>query len=166
MNTEKSDKFIKEWTQKVNPLKRASFTRQRTFKTSPEKLFRLLCPTTEYDWLPGFERELLHSNSGYAEYNAVFKTSLFGAEEIWICSRYEPNKTIEYTRVSEDFSGKLDISLVDNSNGTVTGTWVMTLSALNKNGNQPVTDLESGQKQFAEILDQLDHYINTGEMIS
>ena len=166
MNTEKSDKFIKAWRQKENPLKRASLVHQRTFKTSPEALFRLLCPTTEYDWLVGFECELLHSNSGYAEYNAIFRTSLFGADEIWICSHYEPNKSIEYTRVSEDFSGKLDISLVDNCDGTVTVTWVTILSALNENGNQAVAELKNSQKRFAEIIDELEHYVNTGEMIS
>lgn len=102
MNTERSDNFIREWTGKVNPLDRATVTCQRTFTTSPEKLFRLLCPTTEYDWIAGWKCELLHSNSGCAEYNAVFRTNFFGLEEIWTCTRYEPNKAIDYCRVSKD----------------------------------------------------------------
>lgn len=76
MNTEKSDKFVKEWTKRTNPLSRANITCQKTFRTSPEKLFPLLCPTTEYDWIPNWNGELLHSKSGLAEYNAIFKTKI------------------------------------------------------------------------------------------
>jgi len=166
MNTKKSDKFVNEWVEKVNPLKRASATVQRTFNTSPEILFRLLCPTTEYDWIPNWTSELLHSNSGYVEYNCIFRTKFFGSEEIWICTRYEPNKAIDYSRYSRDFSVKMDISLTDNCDGTVTGRWVMTASALNENGNTAVAELKSAQQHIEELIDTLEHYVNTGEMIS
>lgn len=166
MNTQRSDNFIEEWTGKVNPLKRASVAFQRTFNTSPEKLFRLLCPTTEYDWIPNWNCELLHSNSGRAEYNAVLRTSFFGPEEIWVCTRYEPNKAIDYSRTSRDLSGKMDISLTDNRDGTVTGKWVMTASALNGDGNTMVAGLESARQHVEELLEALAHYVNTGEMRS
>lgn len=52
MNAKKSDKFIQEWTNQAKPLSRAIVTCEKTFKISPEKLFPLLCPTTEYDWIP------------------------------------------------------------------------------------------------------------------
>ena len=64
MNTERSDKLAAEWTRKKNPLVRASVACERRFNTTPAKLFPLLCPTTEYDWLPGWECELLHLASG------------------------------------------------------------------------------------------------------
>ncbi len=67
MNTDKSDKLAQEWAEKTNLLKKASITLQRTFNTSPGTLFPLLDPTTESDWIPGWNCDLLHSNSGYAE---------------------------------------------------------------------------------------------------
>lgn len=165
MNTDKSDKIAKEWAEKTNPLKRASVTLQRTFNTSPETLFPLLCPTTEYDWIPNWNCDLLHSNSGYAEYNAIFKTNFFGFEETWICTRYEPNKAIDYSRTSENICMKSDISLTDNCDGTVTGRWVITASALNENGNKMVDELgTTSRQQHEKGLDALEHYLNTGEM--
>ena len=163
MNTARSDEFVREWTSKANPLKRASVTLQRTFETSPEKLFRLLCPTTELDWIPKWHCELLHSSSGYAEYNAVFRTNFFGFEETWICTRYEPNKAIEYSRTADDICLKLDISLTDNCDGTVTGRWVNTASALTERGNTLLAEWESAWQRH-EGLDVLEHYVKTGEM--
>lgn len=166
MNTEKSDRIVKAWRQQPNKLPRAQFVNQRTFNTSPEALFRLLCPTTEYDWLPGFECRLLHSESGYAEYNAVFETNVFGPEETWICTRFETGKAIDYASVSEHSCGKLDISVVDNGDGTVTGMWIVTRSALTEEGNMTKAEIEQARAHFVKILDWLEHYINTGEMVS
>ena len=166
MNTGRSDSIIKAWHQRTTVLDRFSFTCRRTFNTSPEVLFPLLCPTTEFDWLPGFECELLHSKSGYAEYNAVFKTNVFGPEEIWICTRYETNKAVDYASVSEDTCGKLDISLVDNCDGTVTGTWVVTRSALTPELRWSKAEIEQGKARLSQILDWLEHYITTGEMVT
>lgn len=166
MNTEKSDRIVEAWKQQTNTLQRARFVNQRTFRSSPETLFRLLCPTTEYDWLPGFECDLLHSESGYAEYNAVFNTNVFGPEETWICTRFETAKAIDYASVSEHVCGKLDISVVDNGDGTVTGIWIVTRSALTENGNMTEAEMQQAQARFVQILDWLEHYVNTGEMAS
>ena len=102
MDTEMSDRFVEQWKKAVNPRKRASCTCERTLRTSAEAFFRLLCPTTEYDWIPNWTCELLHSDSGYAEYNCIFRTSFFGREEVWVCTRFEPNKAIEYARTAKD----------------------------------------------------------------
>lgn len=164
MNTYISDKFITNWNQEKNLLRRGSVQIRRTFKVEATSLFRLLCPTTELDWLPGWNCDLLHSNSGYSEYNVVFRTNFFGPEELWICTHYEPGKAVEYARYSKDFCGKLDISLIDNCDGTVTGSWVATISALNEDGNQVVAHLGEGKKHLEECIDYLEHYVTTGEM--
>ena len=166
MDTERSDKFIAEWKNRVNPLQRASTAFQRTFKTSPESLFPLLCPTTEYDWVPNWSCDLLHSNSGRAEYNCVFRTRFLGPEELWICTRYEPNRAIDYARSSSDVTSKLEIRLTDNCDGTVTVTWVMTMSALNENGNAVVAQKEAARERIEMALTALEHYVNNGVMIS
>jgi len=166
MNTKESDSLIKAWHQRAVALERFSFTCRKTFKTSPEVLFPLLCPTTEFDWLPGFECELLHSKSGYAEYNAIFSTNVFGPEEIWVCTRYEANKAVDYSSVCKESCGKLDITLVDNYDGTVTGTWVVTKSALCPDIHWTKTEIEEGRARLAQIIDWLDHYVVTGEMAS
>ncbi len=164
MNTVRSDRFVGSWLESDRPLRRTTITFQRTFNTSPEILLRQLCPTTEYDWLPGWKCELLHSKSGYAEYDAVFKTTFFGPEEVWVCTRYEPGRAIAYTRVSADFCAIFEANLSENPDGTVTATWVETLSALTEQGNGIVAEAESMRERFFDIFDSLDHFVQTGEL--
>jgi hypothetical protein len=165
MNTEHSDLFVMRWREKSNPRKRATVAVERRFNATPDKLFPLLCPTTEFDWLPGWNCELLHSKSGYAEYNAIFRTDFFGFEEIWVCSHYEPGKAIEYCRFSQDLCAVMEIKLVDHMDGTATGRWVITLSALNEQGNAMVEELESKYQGMDKPLDAIAHYVDTGQML-
>jgi hypothetical protein len=164
MNTQQSDKIVQQWQTTPNPLKRGAIRYGRDFNTTPLELFPLLCPTTEYDWLPGWNCELLHSESGYTEYNVVFKTRFFGAEELWVCTRFEPGRAIEYARTAENYCAKMDIHLADNGDGTTTGTWMLTVSALKEQGNQAVAALESAPSEMMQILGTLAHYVEHGEM--
>jgi hypothetical protein len=166
LDTTRSDRVYDEWSKNPSPLKRACVVQQRDFKTSAEILFPLLCPTTEYDWIPGWSCQLLHSDSGYAEYNVVVRTSFFGSEEIWVCTRYEPNKAVEYTRFSQNYCAKMEISLVEHGDGITRGTFVMRTSALNPDGNQAVEELESAGEQIEGLLGVLEHYVVTGKMAS
>lgn len=166
MDTTKSDIFVKDWKNGTRTFKRGAFTVQKNFKVTSKELFALLCPTTELDWIPHWKCELLHSISGYAEYNAVFKTTFFGTEEVWVCTRYELNKAIDYARWSKDLTSKLDIHLTDNCDGTVTGRWVVTASALTEEGNKLISKLEKGKKHLETVLDGLDYYIRNGIVVS
>ena len=71
MNTQRSIEPLKVWEERESPLKKGCFTTERTFRTSQDSLFALICPTREYDWIPGWSCDLLHSDSGYAEYGTV-----------------------------------------------------------------------------------------------
>ena len=44
-----------------------------------EKVFPLLCPVREYEWIDGWSCRLVHSESGFAEKGAIFTTG-FRAE--------------------------------------------------------------------------------------
>jgi hypothetical protein len=53
----------------------------------PERVFPLLCPVREVDWLPGWR----HSQSGVAENGCVFGTpNEDGTETIWVVADYDP----------------------------------------------------------------------------
>ena len=163
LTTHESEAIATNWRATANPLQRASITCSRVFNATPEVFFKLLCPTTEYDWLPDWRCTLLHSESGYAEYNAAFTTQLFGSEELWVCTRYEPNIAVDYSRTSRHACSKMDIRVMDNGNGTVTGTWVLSTSALDEDGNPVVARLSDLRSQMEDVFDALEHYLNTGE---
>jgi hypothetical protein len=158
MNTQKSEKKVIELKEKI-PYLRKCMTHIQTFQTSADKLFPLLCPTTEYDWIDGWNCELIYSKSLYQEYNLIFKTDFFKLEEVWVISRFEPNRAIEFTRFSQDLSIKADISVSDNLDGTSTGHWSINATALTKAGNTMLGNQTNETKQMELLIDALDHYI-------
>lgn len=66
---------------------------------TPDKVFPLLCPVREADWLPGWQYRLIYSESGVAELGCVFTTpnppgsaspNRDTAETTWIVTDYDP----------------------------------------------------------------------------
>jgi len=92
MTAFKGNRIVHEFTQ-TNP-------------AGPEKVFPLLCPVREADWLPGWNYRLIYSNSGVAELGCVFTTpnplgsaapDRVSAETTWIVTDYDPgNFRIHY----------------------------------------------------------------------
>jgi hypothetical protein len=57
----------------------------------PEKVFPLLCPVREADWVPGWRYRTIYSQSGLAELGCVFCTlDEDGSETTWIVTEYDP----------------------------------------------------------------------------
>lgn len=72
------------------------------FQASPDKIFPLLCPVREYEWIEPWQCEILHSDSGFAEKNCVFRTRFAGesSDDVWVINDNEPNKEIEFIRIN------------------------------------------------------------------
>lgn len=130
-------------------------------------IFPLLCPTREYDWIPGWQCTLLYSESGFAEELCVFtKINDIGSKETWICTRYEPNKAIQYTRFSEEMLGRLDITLLSEQSNNSRWHWQETLISLNEAGYTFLLNhtQEQSQTKFERINLLLEYYIKHGRM--
>ena len=84
LNTVLSGKIVKEWKEKGPKYLRRVITFSKKFETTPDVVFPLFCPTTEFDWMEGWHCEMVYSKSLYAEYNAIFKTDYFGFPETWV----------------------------------------------------------------------------------
>ena len=166
MSRQKSDALAQAWKTKENHLRRISLTEQRRFQATPDNIFPLLCPTTELDWLPGWDCELMHTKSGYSEFNCIFKTGFMGFDELFICTRYEKNHAIDYLRISEHACGKLEIKLIDHCDGTTTTIWLIILSALDENGNDMLKHISETSDLFDNVLDSLEYYLKYGDMIN
>jgi len=53
-------------------------------------IFPLLCPKREEEWIPGWECDVICSNSGYNEENAIFRTlKPYGTELYWYTITYD-----------------------------------------------------------------------------
>lgn len=159
MNTALSGKKLEELSAKGPQYERKVITHRQTFDTTADKLFSLLCPTTEYDWMDGWHCELVYSQSLYHEYNAIFKTNYFNMEEVWVVSHFQPNRIIEFVRVSEHVSVKVDARICDNLDGTCTGDWIINATALTEQGNEALRQMKPEDEPIGVLIDALDHYV-------
>jgi hypothetical protein len=98
----------------------------------PERVFPLLCPVRETDWLPGWQAEVLHSRSGVAELGCVFTTrDEDGRQRIWTVSRYEPGAgVIQFVQFLAGLAViRLDIRVVPEGGGS-RARWTYTVLGL------------------------------------
>lgn len=68
---------------------RVTRTFTQTLVAGPERVFPLLCPVREADWLDGWDPIAVFSNSGVAEPDCVFLTEADPHPAIWFVTRHE-----------------------------------------------------------------------------
>jgi hypothetical protein len=91
----------------------------------PSKVFPLLCPVREADWLDGWDPLVVYSQSGAAEPDCVFLTEATPSNAIWFITRHEPsNGFVEMIKITPAVTTcKLTIQLRpagDGSEATIT----------------------------------------------
>lgn len=63
---------------------------RQTINSTPGKVFPLLCPVREADWLDGWRFNMIYSESGVVEEGAVFNTPYDGeADTVWIVTKHD-----------------------------------------------------------------------------
>jgi hypothetical protein len=134
----------------------------------PEQVFPLLCPIIEYKWLVHWRCDLLHSTSGTAEEDCVFRTaSPQGGAMTWVVSRYAAPRRIEFTCfVSETYVFRLKIALAPEGASTRLD-WTHRWLALGPEGDAWLAKWsEAEHKKGMNFLQRaLTHYLATGEML-
>jgi hypothetical protein len=132
------------------------FERSKVFelRASPERIFPLLCPVLEYEWLPGWRCQMAYSRTGVAERDAVFFTrEAPGKKATWTTIAYEPPRSIEYLiALGADAVVRLEIGLEPKGAGTTAVTWTMRFTACSAMGKAVVRRRYSEEK-FAEMIE-------------
>lgn len=156
MSTFQARHIVKEYEQAVS--------------ASASEVFPLLCPVREYDWIDGWESEIIRSQSGVAENNCIFSTRLSErGEELWVVSKYDPDHfAIEFTTFNRiGLVMKLDISVESLGDHRAVARFRHTFTGLNDEGNQFVQEYTDAK--YARMMDflgkSLDHYCTTGTML-
>lgn len=135
---------------------------------APAQVFPLLCPVREYDWIPHWQAEVLHTVSGVAEEDCIFRTAAPGGTPMtWVVSRYEPPTRIEFTCfVPHHYVFRLKIALAPVSGGTEL-TWTRRWLATAPDDAPFAT--ASAAPDFDERMAALErllvHYLRTGAML-
>jgi hypothetical protein len=138
-------------------------------QASPDRVFPLLCPVREYEWIEPWECEVVYTQSGYAELGCIFKTN-FPADvypDVWVVSGYEPNEKIEFVRINAIRAMRFSIRLTDNGDETTTAIWEQIFTGLNPEGNELVKGITNEKyvedRKLTEL--RLNHYLVKGEML-
>ncbi|MGO9302390.1 MAG: SRPBCC family protein [Candidatus Korobacteraceae bacterium] len=135
---------------------------------APDRVFPLLCPVREYEWIPTWRADLLHTVSGVAEEDCVFRTEAHaGVTMTWVISRYEPPARIEFTCFAPDhYVFRLRIVLVAVPGGTEliwTHRWLAT--APGDTAFAAASAAENFDERMAALQRLLAHYLHTGTML-
>ena len=169
MNTQRSEEKAAEHLRAGNKLKRKIQVCAQKFKVPREKVFHQLCPTRELDWINGWECDLVYTTTGYVEPDCIFRTSQDNAlgEGLWLFTEYLPNEKVGIVRILGDYLAMhIRISLTDDGDGASTGTWHITYTALNNEGNQIIEAMPDESAEIQKAIQGLDFFLNTGELMT
>ncbi len=75
-NSVKANRIVRQYTQSI--------------PADVDDIFALLCPVREKAWLEGWNYNMIHSESGYAEQGCVFTTRNGEKEATWVITRRDP----------------------------------------------------------------------------
>ncbi len=152
--------------------KRAILEYTQNNAAPPGKVFPLLCPVREADWVPGWQYRLIYSESGVAECGCVFITpNEDGTETIWVVTDYYPASfRIGFAWVNPGLVAAQITICLSNSSGVLGHTSALiqyTYTGLSAEGNREVERYD--QKWFRHKMQSweaaINHYLQTGKRI-
>ena len=137
---------------------------------SCERLFELMCPVKNCDWVPGWRDrcEVIYSQSGIAEPGCVFRISdqpyLMGSAVV-VNTCFQPHQKIRYTAVNEHLTYHIQWNFealpTSGCKIIVTRTW----TALSTAGSTFLEDLEfSAGRPLLGLIDLAEYYLANGKM--
>lgn len=155
---------------RVLPPNRTRHAYTQSLVAPPDRVFPLLCPVREVDWVPGWMPDLVLSASGVAEPECVFVMPGEPAQAIWIITHHDP---IEYEVVMYKVTpghtvGKLEIALVSDGRTGTRATIAYTFTSLGPAGDAFLeTFTEDWYRHFMETWERaLNHYLTTGQCLT
>ena len=144
----------------------------RTFKqqllAEPSKIFPLLCPVREADWIDGWDPLVVFSESGVAELDCVFLTEASPSNAIWYITRYESgNGFVEMIKITPTVTVcKLTIQLRPVKGGSEAAITYAHTSI----GPEGDTFVESfTEERYREFMQdweaRINHYLSHGSVL-
>lgn len=148
---------------------RKSFRYVQKLSAPPDRVFPLLCPTREYEWIGLWSCDLIYSDSGFAEPGCIFRTDFRSdpGPEIWVVSTYDKNAAIGFTRTSEDYVILHTITLIDGGDEGTDAVVDLEYTALTERGEDFICSLtsEAFEEEQSTLEKLLNHYLLHGSML-
>jgi hypothetical protein len=150
---------------RILPPNRVTRTFTQKLAAAPERVFPLLCPVREADWLSDWDPIAVFSDSGVAEPDCVFVTSATPHEAIWFITNHEPGRGfVQMLKVVPEVTAcKLSIQLSKSETGCEA---LVTYShtSLGPHGDAFVDGFTEAfyERFMREWESRLNHYLTTG----
>src|SRR5439155_16707906 len=138
---------------------------------TPEKVFLLLCPVREAEWVPGWQYRMIYSQSGVAELGCVFITpNDDGSESTWLCTEYAPaHFRIAFAWITPGLvAAQIQIQLAPAPKHITRAHLRYTYTGLSPAGNKEVErfNAEWFRHKMQGWETAINHFLRTGAMIS
>lgn len=143
---------------------------RQTIHGAPGRVFELLCPVREAEWLHGWDYRIVYSQSGFAEEGCVFASRADGGEEtLWLITlRDESNRKIEFTRFTPGSRvARLNIRVKEDAAHESLVDISYTFTALTEQGNDFIDGFTREKFESAMKFweDSMNYYLRTGEKL-
>jgi len=136
----------------------------------PDKVFPLLCPVKESEWLPNFKAKVIYSSTGISEDGAIFQTTHGDDVTItWIITKYNPNSLIEMIYIIPNIMiVRITIQLVSYDKKHTKTIIRYTKTGLTERGNAEVENFskERFNQQMEHWEKAINYYLIHGKAIS
>lgn len=153
---------------KISPPLRATRTYVQRLAAEPEKVFPLLCPVREADWIEGWDPVAVFTYSGVAEQDCVFVTAGQPNNAVWYITRHEPqNGFVEMLKITPEVTAcRVTIQLRSVPDGTEAEI-TYSHTSLGPEGDAFVRSFtDEYYRQFMqEWEEQIKHYLRHGIML-
>jgi hypothetical protein len=143
---------------------------RQTIYASPDKVFPLLCPVREAEWLDGWRYTMIYSESGLVEEGAVFSTPRGGEPDtVWVVTKHDPsNLRVEFTRFTHQSRVcvlKIGVRPRDESSSYVDIAY--TYTGISPEGNHFIDEFTDDvfRAHMKHWEDSLNHFLRTGEQL-
>lgn len=150
-------------------MKRISHSYTQTNSAPPDKVFPLLCPVREAEWVPGWKYRLIHSHSGFAELGCVFTTpNDDDSETTWVVTDYLPLQRIAFAWVWPGMiATRLTIDMEPIANDRTNSKITYEYTALSTAGERELAHYDAGWyiAKMEEWQGAINHYLETGTIV-
>lgn len=142
----------------------------QTIYASPDKVFPLLCPVREAEWLDGWRYTMIYSQSGLVEEGAVFSTPHDGEPDtVWVVTKHDQsNLRIEFTRFTSQ--SRICVLKIGVRPHVDSGSYVdiaYTYTGLSPAGNKFIDELTDDGfcADMKHWENAVNHFLRTGEQL-
>ena len=148
--------------------RRIRHTYTQNLVAAPDKVFPLLCPVREAEWVPNWDPRRDLTRSGVGEQDCVFITEGAPQDAIWVITRHDAEAgRLEIIKVTVDHTVcKVEIALSATAQGTAAEI-AYSYTALSAAGEAFLEEFTADWYRgfMKEWEDAMNHYLTSGQMI-